>query len=209
MFRFNNPDALLVLLLTSAAYCLMRATPAASWRWLVLVGVAMGFAFLTKMLQGFLVLPGFGWPICFSRRRRWRNAVLHLLGAAGALIAAAGWWVLAVQLVPRERATLHRRVDRQHSARSGVRATTGSTASSAAIARHAVIGNCGGSTVRHVGARTGLHRLFTGEMANEISWLLAGRRCSSSAFGIYLAARRALSRGELCALMMWGTLVAW
>src|SRR3954468_11335473 len=35
MFRFNNPDALLVLLLTVAAYCLMRATIAASWRWLV------------------------------------------------------------------------------------------------------------------------------------------------------------------------------
>ena len=34
MFRFNNPDALLVLLLTVAAYCLMRAATAASWRWL-------------------------------------------------------------------------------------------------------------------------------------------------------------------------------
>src|SRR3989442_1221439 len=41
MFRFNNPDALLVLLLTVGAYCLMRATLTASWRWL-LVGVVMG-----------------------------------------------------------------------------------------------------------------------------------------------------------------------
>src|SRR3954453_11245371 len=48
MFRFNNPDALLVLLLTVAAYCLMRATMAASWPWLVLVGIVMGAAFLTK-----------------------------------------------------------------------------------------------------------------------------------------------------------------
>ena len=52
MFRFNNPDALLVLLLTVAAYCLMRAAMAASWRWLVAVGIVMGTAFLTKMLQG-------------------------------------------------------------------------------------------------------------------------------------------------------------
>src|SRR5689334_21839832 len=44
MFRFNNPDALLVLLLTVAAYCLMRATLTASWRWLTLVGVVMGTA---------------------------------------------------------------------------------------------------------------------------------------------------------------------
>jgi hypothetical protein len=52
MFGFNNPDARLVLLLTVAAYCLARAIHAASWRWLVLVGVVTGTAFLTKMLQG-------------------------------------------------------------------------------------------------------------------------------------------------------------
>ena len=66
MFRFNNPDALLVLLLTVAAYCLMRAAMAASWRWLVAVGIVMGTAFLTKMLQGFLVLPGFGLAYLFD-----------------------------------------------------------------------------------------------------------------------------------------------
>ena len=31
MFRFNNPDALLVLLMVAAAYCLVRAVPTASW----------------------------------------------------------------------------------------------------------------------------------------------------------------------------------
>src|SRR4051794_29076932 len=60
MFRFNNPDALLTLLLVVAAYCLARAVRMASWRWLALGGAVMGTAFLTKMLQGFLVLPGFG-----------------------------------------------------------------------------------------------------------------------------------------------------
>ena len=44
MFRFNNPDALLVLLLTLAAYALTRATEKASGRWLALVGVLVGFA---------------------------------------------------------------------------------------------------------------------------------------------------------------------
>ena len=36
MFRFNNPDALLVLLLVAAAYCMVRATETAApagWRW--------------------------------------------------------------------------------------------------------------------------------------------------------------------------------
>ena len=59
MFRFDNPDALLVLLMTAAAYATVRAIEAGRLRWLVLVGVLIGFAFLTKMLQGLLVVPGF------------------------------------------------------------------------------------------------------------------------------------------------------
>jgi len=59
MFRFNNPDALLVLLMTAAAYALVRAIENGRTRWLVFCGVLLGFAFLAKMLQAFLVVPGF------------------------------------------------------------------------------------------------------------------------------------------------------
>ena len=55
-----------------------------------------------------------------------------------------------------------------------------------------------------LGGRTGLHRLFIGEMGNEISWLIPVA-LFVVAFGLYLAVRRALSRDELCALLMWGT----
>ncbi|MEU7898337.1 glycosyltransferase family 39 protein [Nonomuraea sp. NPDC049152] len=58
MFRFY-PDALLVLLLSLAAYCVVRAQERASTRWLVLAGVCVGFGFLAKMMQAFVVLPGF------------------------------------------------------------------------------------------------------------------------------------------------------
>ena len=60
MFRFNNPDALLVLMLVAAAYCVQRACEqdASRW-WLIAAGAAVGFGFLAKMLQAFLVLPGF------------------------------------------------------------------------------------------------------------------------------------------------------
>jgi 4-amino-4-deoxy-L-arabinose transferase-like glycosyltransferase len=34
MFRFDNPDALLVLLMTAGAYTTVRAVEKASWRWL-------------------------------------------------------------------------------------------------------------------------------------------------------------------------------
>src|ERR1700712_5572578 len=59
MFRFNNPDSLLVLLLIAGGYCLVRALESTSTKWLVLVGVLTGFGFLTKMLQALLGVPAF------------------------------------------------------------------------------------------------------------------------------------------------------
>src|SRR6202012_745659 len=59
MFRFNNPDALLVLLLVASAYCMTRALERGATKWIVLAGTMIGFAFLAKMMQAFLVLPGF------------------------------------------------------------------------------------------------------------------------------------------------------
>ena len=77
MFRFNNPDALLVLLLVGAAYATLRAVEtrrhplAAAGR-----RPSSGSAFLTKMLQAFLVLPALAavWllaaPVGWGRRLR-------------------------------------------------------------------------------------------------------------------------------------------
>jgi 4-amino-4-deoxy-L-arabinose transferase-like glycosyltransferase len=57
IFRFNNPDALLVLVLVGAAYATQRAVEKGGTRWLLLAGVLVGVGFLAKMLQAFLVLP--------------------------------------------------------------------------------------------------------------------------------------------------------
>ena len=73
MFRFNNPDALLVLLLVAAAYCLTRALERAGTRWVVAAGPMIGFAFLAKMMQAFLVVPALVLPLLPDRRVH-RNA---------------------------------------------------------------------------------------------------------------------------------------
>src|SRR3954464_13254958 len=58
MFRFDNPDALLVLLLVASAYATLRAVEGKqAVRWLALGGALVGLAFMAKMLQAFLVLP--------------------------------------------------------------------------------------------------------------------------------------------------------
>jgi 4-amino-4-deoxy-L-arabinose transferase-like glycosyltransferase len=100
MFKFNNPDALLVLLMVAAAYAVVRATEVASTRWLVLAGVLIGFGFLTKMMQAFLVLPAFVlvYLIC-APTGLWRR-VRQLLASAVALVVAAGWYVALVEFWP-------------------------------------------------------------------------------------------------------------
>jgi 4-amino-4-deoxy-L-arabinose transferase-like glycosyltransferase len=77
MFRFNNPDALLVLLMVVGAYCVVRAIEKAGWKWLALAGVAIGFAFLTKMMQAFLVLPAFALVYLIAAPTSVRKRLVH------------------------------------------------------------------------------------------------------------------------------------
>lgn len=100
MFRFNNPDALLVLLLTLSAYGMLRAVETASTKWLLFTGAMFGFAFLAKTLAAFLILPAFAViylvvaPTGFWRRLR------QTLLAGVAVVVAGGWWVAVVELLP-------------------------------------------------------------------------------------------------------------
>jgi 4-amino-4-deoxy-L-arabinose transferase-like glycosyltransferase len=101
MFRFNNPDALLVLALVIAAYCVQRALESySSPRWLATAGVAVGVGFLAKMMQGFLILPVLAlvFAVCADLPRRTR--LCRLLGAAAALTVSAGWYLLLVTAWP-------------------------------------------------------------------------------------------------------------
>lgn len=97
MFRFNNPDPLLVLLLIAAAYAVLRAVePGADQtvrhpvRWLALAGALVGLAFLTKMLQAFLVLPTFALVYLVAGRTTVLKRLGHLLVACGSMVLAGG-----------------------------------------------------------------------------------------------------------------------
>ena len=200
MFRYNNPDAFLVLLLVGAAYCLTRAVSAASWRWLALVGAVMGAAFLTKMLQGFLVLPGFAAAYLLAAPTGWRRRLLHLATATGVLIVAAGWWVAIVQFIPAaSRPYVGGSTDDSvldlAFGYNGLTRILGSSAGSD--------GQWGGATFRSLNSSTGLHRLFITEFGNEISWLLPVA-LFVIVFGGYLWARGRLSRDERAAIASWG-----
>jgi 4-amino-4-deoxy-L-arabinose transferase-like glycosyltransferase len=100
IFRYNNPDALLTLLLLLAAWAVWSALEKGSaWR-LSLGGVALGLAFLTKMLMGLMVLPAFVLVYLVCASPRLSRRILHLLAALGALLLSSGWWIAIVEWWP-------------------------------------------------------------------------------------------------------------
>ncbi|MEV0947677.1 glycosyltransferase family 39 protein [Rhodococcus sp. NPDC049939] len=100
MFRFNNPDALLVLLMIAAVWAMLRAVQDGRTRWLVLTGVFVGFGFLTKQLQVMLVVPPLALTYLIAGPPKFGKRLAQCFAALGAMIVSAGWWVLTVELWP-------------------------------------------------------------------------------------------------------------
>jgi 4-amino-4-deoxy-L-arabinose transferase-like glycosyltransferase len=101
LFRYDNPDALLTLLLVAAAWATTRAVEDGRLRWMLLTGGLLGFAFLTKSLQAFLVLPALaGVVLVAAPGTLWRR-VGHLLAGGAAMVVAGGWWFVVVGLIPK------------------------------------------------------------------------------------------------------------
>jgi 4-amino-4-deoxy-L-arabinose transferase-like glycosyltransferase len=199
MFRFDNPDALLVLVLVlvGAGYATTRALERANPWWLALAGALVGLGFLTKMLEAFLVVPALGLAYLVaaptSLPRRLRDLALAVL----ALVVAGGWWVALVELTPRS--------DRPY--------VGGSTDDSVLdlIWGYNGLGRIEGSSGPGGGpgagagfsGTPGLFRLFNDRMGAEISWLLPAALVVLAA-GIVATVRRPRLDRTRAALLLWG-----
>ncbi|MGD0409619.1 MAG: glycosyltransferase family 39 protein [Candidatus Limnocylindrales bacterium] len=100
IFRFNNPDALLTLLLVASAWALLRSLENGSYRWMAFAASLIGLAFLTKYLQAYLVLPGYALVFGFSANTSLRRRLIGLAVALATVLVTSGWWVAIVQLLP-------------------------------------------------------------------------------------------------------------
>jgi len=100
MFRYDNPDAALTLLLVAAAYALTRALEGARLRWLVLCAVLFGSAFLTKELQGLIPLPAMAIAYLVCAPATVWVRIRQLLVALVVLVVTGGWWVALVEWMP-------------------------------------------------------------------------------------------------------------
>jgi 4-amino-4-deoxy-L-arabinose transferase-like glycosyltransferase len=172
MFRFNNPDALLVLLLVAAAYALVRAVESGSTRWLVLVGVAVGFAFLTKMLQALLVVPAFALVYLVAAPRSIGRRIGQLLIAGVAMVVSAGWYIALVELIPASSrpyigGSQHNSILELTLGYNGLGRLTGNETGSVGGGAPGGAGGGGGFW-----GQTGIGRLFSSDVGGQVAWLI-------------------------------------
>jgi 4-amino-4-deoxy-L-arabinose transferase-like glycosyltransferase len=197
MFRFNNPDALLVLLFVAAAYVLVRAIETGRTSLVVAVGLLVGFAFITKMGQALLVVPGFGLAYLVAGKPKLGRRIVQLLLGGLGIVVGAGWWVAIVELIPAS--------DRPY-----VGGSTDDNILNLAFGYNGIgrlfggSGNGGGGGGRGgFGGSTGITRLFTSETGREISWLLPAALVALVA-GLWLTRRARRTDLHRASLLLWG-----
>ncbi|MEV0781715.1 glycosyltransferase family 39 protein [Streptomyces sp. NPDC050423] len=203
MFRFNNPDALLALLMTVTVYCVLRAMEDGRTKWLVWAGVAVGLAFLSKTLQAFLILPPLAVlyavfaPVSVGKR-------FGQLGlSALAMVVAGGWWVAIVELWPAS--------SRPYIGGSQNNSFLELTFGYNGLGRinGEETGSVGGGGGRGGGSggqwgETGLGRMFNSEIGGQISWLLPAALILLVA-GVWLTWRARRTDTVRAAFLAWGS----
>ncbi|WP_179889808.1 MULTISPECIES: ArnT family glycosyltransferase [unclassified Streptomyces] len=201
MFRFNNPDALLALLMTVTVWCVLRALEQGRTTWLLWAGAAVGFAFLTKTLQAFLILPPLAvlYAVCAPVPVRKRLGQLAL--SALTMIVAGGWWVAIVELMPA-------------SSRPYVGGSQNNSFLELTFGYNG-LGRINGEETGSVGGGgrgggggggwgdTGIGRMFNSEIGGQIAWLLPAALILLAA-GLWLTRKAARTDSARAAFVAWG-----
>ncbi|MEU7413347.1 glycosyltransferase family 39 protein [Streptomyces sp. NPDC042638] len=201
MFRFNNPDAMLALLMSVACYLVVRAVEDGRTKWLVWAGVAIGFAFLAKTLQAFLILPPLALVYAVCAPVPLKKRLGQLAAATLALVVSGGWWVAVVELWPA-------------SSRPYVGGSQNNSFLELTFGYNG-LGRLNGDETGSVGGggrggggtgmwgETGWDRMFNSEIGGQISWLLPSALILLAAG---LVATRRLRRTSVtrASFLVWG-----
>ena len=199
MFRFNNPDALLMLVLTAAAYATIRAVEVGKTRWLVLATTLVGYGFLVKMLQAYLVMPAIILVFLVAAPTSWRRRLVSLVAAGVALLVSSGWWVAIVQLIPAAGrpyigGSQDNSLIKLIFGYNGIGRLTGNEAGS--VGGNGAAGSMWGPT--------GWDRLFLANFGGQASWLIPAALVLLVA-GLWLTRRAPRTDRTRAALLLWGS----
>jgi 4-amino-4-deoxy-L-arabinose transferase-like glycosyltransferase len=195
--RDTNPDPVLVFLMLLGAAALMKAVRTGRMMPLVWSGVAIGFAFNTKMMQAYVVLPAFFlvylWAANASPLRRIRNLAVGTV----ALVVSSAWWMVVVDLIPA-------------SSRPYIGGSTDNTVWDLVIGYNgfgrifgasASTGSQGNGA--SFGGEAGLYRLFNDIMGGQISWLIPFALVVLTG-GLVLRGRAPRTDARRAAILLWG-----
>jgi 4-amino-4-deoxy-L-arabinose transferase-like glycosyltransferase len=196
IFRFNNPDALLTLLLVAGAYATIRALEGGATGWLVLAGACIGFGFLAKQLQALLVVPAAAVVYLAAAPGSLPRRFGQLVAAGAAMVASAGWWVAIVELLP-----------------APARPYIGGSQTNSILELtfgYNGLGRLTGSETGSVGGgpgggwgQTGWTRMFGAEVGGQIAWLLPAALLLL-AVGLWLTRRAPRTNRARAAFALWG-----
>ncbi len=200
MFTFNNPDALLTLLMALGAWATIKAIEQASPKWMMIVGVFVGLGFLTKTLQVLLVVPFFGLAYLVAAPTTLRKRIVHSLLAVGTMVLSAGWWVAIVELVPAS-ARPYIGGSQTNSfleltfGYNGLGRLSGDETGS--------VGGGGATAGGGMWGSTGLFRMFSSSVGDQVSWLIPSALILLAA-GLWLRGRRPRTDLRRAAYLVWG-----
>jgi 4-amino-4-deoxy-L-arabinose transferase-like glycosyltransferase len=212
MFRFNNPDALLVLLMVLAAYCVVRAMESGSTTWMVFAGTALGFAFLTKLLQAFLVAPGLALAFLVAAPVGMWQRIWKLLAGGFAMVVSAGWYLMLVELWPAGSrpyigGSTNNSLLQLALGYNGIQRIAGGGFPGGGPGGHAGDGPGGhggfGPGSVFFGGEPGIGRMFGQSMGTEASWLLPAALIGLVA-ALWLTRKAARTDQLRASLLMWG-----
>src|SRR3954452_5733944 len=200
MFTFNNPDALLTLLMALGAWATIKAIEQASPRWMMVVGVFIGLGFLTKTLQVLLVVPFFGLAYLVAAPTTLRKRIVHSLLAVGTMVLSPGWWVAIVELVPAS-ARPYIGGSQTNSfleltfGYNGLGRLSGDETGS--------VGRGGATAGGGMWGSTGLFRMFSSSVGDQVSWLIPSALILLAA-GLWRRGRRPRTDLRRAAYLVWG-----
>lgn len=202
MFRFNNPDALLVLLMTAAAWAMTRAVADGRWRWLLLTGGLIGFGFLAKQLQVLLVVPALALMYLLAGPPKLGKRIAQLFAAGAAMVVAAGWWLLTVELWPADQrpwigGSHENSIIELTLGYNGLGRLNGNERGSVGPGGELPAGGNG------MWGSTGITRLFEPAQGGQIAWLIPAALVALVA-GFVLRGRAPRTDRRRAALILWG-----